>query len=268
MKITTQAEFYKEFGQIVTRIQEQKPLIHHLTNYVTAGDCANIAICFGASPVMADEISEMEEITGSADALVLNLGTINATKFLSMQKAQSAAHKKHIPIILDPVGVMASKMRHDAAQLLLKSGVSILRGNYDEVKTLFLGQSCGKGVDSNSKALDSGTLAQSVAAKYNCVCVITGVIDALSDGEQTIFIENGHQFLTKVTGAGCMSTTLIACAAAVWENKLLAAACGLMTMNFAAEEAASVLHNSAGPGSFKVRLFDAVYNLAEGDVSI
>lgn len=41
-----------QFGLIVDAVREKRPVIHHLTNYVTAGDCANITLCAGASPVI------------------------------------------------------------------------------------------------------------------------------------------------------------------------------------------------------------------------
>lgn len=82
------------FTAIYKYVKKQKPLIHHLTNYVTAGDCANIALCFGALPIMADAAEEISEITGSADVLVLNLGTMNKVKFASMELAAVRARKK------------------------------------------------------------------------------------------------------------------------------------------------------------------------------
>ena len=39
------------------------PLIHNITNYVTANDVANVLLACGASPIMADEEAEVEEIT-------------------------------------------------------------------------------------------------------------------------------------------------------------------------------------------------------------
>lgn len=251
------------FNFIYEQIKEKKPLIHHLTNYVTAGDCANMALCFGASPIMADAAEEIGEITGSADCLVLNLGTMNPVKFASMELAAVRARKKGIPIVLDPVGVMASNMRLHAALELICGGVSIVRGNYAECRTLLLETRHGKGVDSfETQISDIASLAKSAAKKFGCVFAVTGKEDAVSDGNETIIGNNGVELLTKVTGTGCMTTTLIGCSAAARGDFLQAALCGIQTMNLAAETAASSLQDGEGPGTFKVRLFDAIYTLS------
>ena len=83
-----------QFGLIVDAVREKRPVIHHLTNYVTAGDCANITLCAGASPVMADEADEVAEITANADALVLNLGTIAKAKMQALEENQQAMREQ------------------------------------------------------------------------------------------------------------------------------------------------------------------------------
>ena len=256
------------FTAIYEYVKKQKPLIHHLTNYVTAGDCANIALCFGASPIMADAAEEISEITASADALVLNLGTMNKVKFASMELAAVRARKKGIPIVIDPVGVMASDMRFEAAREIIRGGVSIVRGNYAECQTLLLETRRGKGVDSLVACQSEiGHLAEMAAQKYGCVFAVTGKEDAISDGKNTIIGSNGVEMLTKVTGTGCMTTTLIGCAAAASKDYLLSALCGIQTMNVAAEKAFMELKDTEGPGTFKTRMLDAVYQLSAEELA-
>ena len=48
------------YGQYLEQVQQQKPLVHCITNYVTVNDCANIVLACGASPIMADEAKEVE----------------------------------------------------------------------------------------------------------------------------------------------------------------------------------------------------------------
>jgi len=252
---------------IYKRVKKEKPLIHHLTNYVTAGDCANIALCFGASPIMADAAEEISEITASADCLVLNLGTINRVKFASMELAAVRARKKGIPLVLDPVGVMASEFRLQAALELIRGGVSIVRGNYTECRTLLLETRQGKGVDSYEFNLDdTESMAKSAAKKYGCIFAVTGKVDAISNGRNSVIGYNGRELLTRVTGTGCMTTTLIGCAAAVNSDLLHAALCGIQTMNIAAELSEEALKEGDGPGTFKVHLFDKVYSLSSEEL--
>ena len=141
-------EMQNNFGKIIEELQKQKPVIHHITNYVTAEACADAAICAGASPVMADEPEEVEVITAGSDALVLNLGTINYNKMIAMERSAMTAKKKGIPVVLDPVGVMSSALRLNFALKLLKGGyVNIVRGNYDECRALADEKAAGHGVD-------------------------------------------------------------------------------------------------------------------------
>ena len=67
---------------------------------------------------------------------------------------------------------------------------------------------------------------------------ITGARDVLSDGQRVLGVDNGHRWLTTVTGTGCMSSAAIAAFAAVEPDPLIAAAAGLAALGLAAERAA------------------------------
>ncbi|MBQ7317347.1 MAG: hydroxyethylthiazole kinase [Phascolarctobacterium sp.] len=254
-----------QFGEIIDKLRRQKPVIHHITNYVTAESCADIALAAGASPVMADDPEEVEEIVGSADALVLNLGTISFNKMIAMEKAAALAKEDGIPVILDPVGVMASSMRLKFALKLLQKGyISIVRGNFSECAALYSGEVDGYGVDNIVETTNQGEglkLAKDAAAKFGCVFAVTGAVDSISNGKQGIVLNNGHPLLEDITGSGCMTSTLCACCAAVTRDMLAAAALGVVVMGQSAELAANFLEKKDGPGMFKVRLLDGVYHV-------
>ena len=257
-------EMQNQFGKIIEELQKQKPVIHHITNYVTAQACADAAICAGASPVMADEPEEVEAITAGSDALVLNLGTINYTKMIAMERAAAAAKANGIPVVLDPVGVMSSAVRLTFALKLLRGGmVSLVRGNYDECKALVDEKTAGRGVDAALQADEGEKLqaAKALAAKYNCVAALTGQVDYVSNGKQVLVLNGGNEMLKKITGAGCITTTLCACCAAVTKDLMTAAALGVVVMGQAAELAAGLMEKKDGPGMFKVRLLDGIYHV-------
>ena len=182
-----------EFGEIIDKLRRQKPVVHHITNYVTAESCADIALAAGASPVMADEPEEVEEITCNADALVLNFGTFSFNKMISMEKAVIMAKEAGIPVILDPVGVMSSSMRLQFALKLLENRyISIVRGNFSECSALFNGEVDGYGVDNITEPTSQGEglkLAKDAAAKFGCVFAVTGAVDSISNGKQGIVHE-------------------------------------------------------------------------------
>lgn len=253
------------FGVLVDALRKHNPVIHAITNYVTAESCADVALAAGASPVMADEPEEVREITAGADALVINLGTINFTKQIAMSRAAETAKAKGIPVILDPVGVMTSKIRLDfALELLNKGYISIVRGNHSECAALLEGKTGGRGVDNLTEGTEEGEAlktAKDAAAKFGCVFAVTGAIDNISNGKQAVVLNNGHPLLEDITGSGCMTSMLVAACAAVTKDMLVAAALGIVIMGQSAELAANLLEKKDGPGMFKVRLIDCVYHV-------
>lgn len=255
-----------DFGEIINKVRSQKPVVHMISNYVTAESVADITLAAGGSPVMADEPEEMEEIVLGADALVINMGTINYNKMISMERAATVAKDKGIPVVLDPVGVMSSSLRLEFALKLLEEGfISIVRGNYSEVKAIVTEELKGKGVDALETGADAEgealKLAQKGANKYGCIFAVTGAVDSISDGKRAVVLNNGHPLLSDITGAGCMTSALIGTCAAVAEDMLVAAACGIVIIGQGAELAANFLDKKDGPGMFKVRLMDGVYHV-------
>ncbi len=127
----------KTLSDLFAHLREKRPLVHHITNYVTVNDCANITIAAGAAPVMADAPEEVCEMVNCADALVLNIGTLNKAQIESMLLAGGIANDRGIPMILDPVGAGATQFRTESAQRLLDElKITILKGNAGEIGTL------------------------------------------------------------------------------------------------------------------------------------
>lgn len=87
--------------EILGKIRRESPLIHCISNYVTSNDMANVILATGASPIMADELEEVEEIVGLSRALLLNIGTINKDKLQSMLRAGKKARELGIPVVFD-----------------------------------------------------------------------------------------------------------------------------------------------------------------------
>lgn len=248
---------------LLEEVREKMPLIHQITNYVTVGDCANITLAVGASPIMADDMSETEEITGLSSALVLNIGTLNERTLASMLTSGRKANELGIPVILDPVGAGASRFRNEATLAILKQvHLAVIRGNLSELSFVAGKKASTRGVDTSAADAnnDGIDVAQSAARQYRCVAAVTGAVDVISDGERTILIENGHPMLSQVTGTGCMTTALTASFAAVAEDYLAAATAGVAAMGIAGEIAYESAGKS-GTGSFRIALTDAVSRL-------
>jgi hydroxyethylthiazole kinase len=251
-----------EIGGIVTQVRLKKPLVHQITNYVTINDCANVTLAFGASPVMANDPDEVAEVVAKAGALVLNIGTPNTRMLNSMLLAGAQANAHHVPVILDPVGVgMTGARTAVVEQLLRQVKISVVRGNMAEIQRL-TGIHCSmRGLDSLATAADASESVALAAVKLDCIIAATGVVDYISDGLRTCRIENGDEMMTRITGAGCMTTALVASCCAVEGASLAAAAAGVMVIGIAGEVAIENLLPAEGTGMFRVRLLDAVSRL-------
>ena len=240
----------------LSNVRRLRPVVHTITNYVTANDCANLLLAAGASPIMADAPEEASQIAAIADAVVLNLGTLNSYR----REAIRIAGK---PVVMDPVGVGASDFRRDAAQMLLNEAKpTVIRGNRSEIRALLTGETGERGVDTADLHDAGEETAQLLAKQTGAVVLQTGETDLVTDGEQMIRIHGGSSMLCLVTGAGCMLSALTgAFLAANPEQPLQAAASAAETMSVCAEIAQRRLRTGEGNASFRTRLIDAMCNL-------
>jgi len=253
----------KNYASLLKKVRELKPLVHHITNYVTVNDCANITLEIGASPVMADSISEAADIANIAGALVINIGTLNDNTIPSMIAAGKSANAKGIPIIFDPVGAGASKLRNDTALMIINEiKLTVLRGNISEIRFVAGLRSQTKGVDASENDMNetdsNGQTAKDLANKLGCVVVISGAVDIISDGKKIFFIENGHPMLGNQTGTGCMCSSLIGSFCGAAPNEPFAAAIAAMLCMGIAGEIAYKKAGKSGNGSFRTALHDAI----------
>ncbi|MDR3587082.1 MAG: hydroxyethylthiazole kinase [Desulfosporosinus sp.] len=267
-------EIRKKIFANLSEVKEKSPLIHHITNYVTVNDCANIVLALGGSPVMADDLDEVAEMVGYASALVLNIGTLNSRTIASMLVAGRRAKELGVPVILDPVGVGATKLRTNTAEKLIRElKPEVIRGNMSEIKVLAGLDVAIKGVDSLADEQGSSLIAKKLATELNCVIAITGKTDVVSDGLQVCLLDNGHRILADVTGTGCMTTSLVGTYCGVTNDYFTAAVAGIISMGLAGEIAQASLRHGEGIGTFRVRLLDSIYNLTpeilakEGQIS-
>ncbi len=247
-------------GTTLRTMRERKPLVHQITNYVVMNETANATLAIGALPVMAHAVEEVEEMVRIASALVLNIGTLSEHWIESMLLAGGAATARQIPIVLDPVGVGATRYRTDSARRILDVvDVTVLRGNAGEIATLLGAAAEVRGVESISTGMEPAELARAAARRLGPVASVTGPVDYVSDGDRVLAIANGHELLATVTGTGCMSSALTGCfLAAKPTEPLEAAAEALAAFGVAAEDAAA---GADGPGTFHARLYDALYAL-------
>lgn len=241
-------------GQLLGRIRRQMPVVHHITNVVTAHEVASATLATGALPVMAHAREEVEEVVSRASALCLNLGTLTPGRVEAMLAAGRRAAERGIPAVVDPVGVGLSGLRTQAAARLLgEVKVTAVRGNVAEMAQLAGREGRLRGVQSAGASAPPQELAGEVASRYGVVAAVTGPRDWVSDGGRLVAVDNGHPMLERITGAGCMATAVVGCFLAVADDPLPAVAAALAYFGYAAQRAAA---KAAGPGSFRVALLD------------
>lgn len=256
----------KKAAESLRRVRERKPLVHNITNYVVMNYTANALLACGASPVMAHAAEEVEEMVSLAGALVLNIGTLSPPWIEAMLKAGKRANALHVPVILDPVGAGATRLRTDSAKRLIEGlSLRVIRGNASEILSL-AGEKSGsrtKGVDSVHTVDQATETAMALAKELRTTLAITGAVDLITDGERVCRVMNGHEMMSHVTGTGCTATVIIGAFLAVDPNPLEAATTGLSYFGLAGEKAAA---RALAPGSFQIALLDALYEMKEEEL--
>lgn len=248
-------------------IRAQKPIVHHITNYISINDCANVTLAIGASPIMANDPAEVAEVVSQSSALVLNLGTPNTRMLDSMMIAGKQANELGVPVIFDPVGVGFTRVRTQTVEQLLRCvRLTAVRGNLAEIQRMTGLFAAMRGIDSLAVEENAAESVRAAAEKMGCLVAATGAADFISDGQSVCRVENGTAMLSRVTGTGCMTSSLVASCCGAMGASLASVTAGVMFMGIAGEMARSALKQGEGTGTFRIRLLDAVSNLTSADV--
>lgn len=259
-----------ELETVLHAVRKQKPLVQCITNNVTVNDCANIILASGGSPTMASHPLEAAEAVRNVQALVCNMGAIE--KVDSMVLAGREANRLGKPVILDPVGAGGTQLRRDTIQrLLAEVHFTVIRGNASEIRYLAGQQTIGSGVDvsdldeiKEENLSAAVSMAADLAEKLGTVIAISGKIDVISNGKETCVLRGGCATMARITGSGCMLTSLIGAFCGACENSFAAACSATAAMGISGEIAEQKrLRNGTGNATFRNDLIDAVFNLTE-----
>ena len=240
-------------------VRERAPLVHNVTNFVVMQQTANALLAIGASPIMAHAEAELDELLAYADALVLNIGTLDAPWISAMGRALAAARGRAIPVVLDPVGAGASRLRTETALRLLGcGGVTILRANASEILALAGAAGATRGVDSTHSSDAAREAARRIVVRYGCAVVVSGVVDYCVDRTREVRLNNGVAMMARITGMGCTASALCGAFSAVQSDALRAAVDAMGVMGVAGELAFAV---ARGPGTMAANFFDALHQI-------
>lgn len=233
---------------LLERVRQSSPRVHAITNAVAQTFTANVLLALGALPSMTLSPEEVEGFAASADALLVNLGTLDETRREAIPLAITAAKDAGRPLCIDPVFIERSKPRCAFARDLLGARPDLVRLNGAELEALFPDRA-------QADSLIAG----------GTVLAVTGAEDKVESQGEDFRLLNGHPLMSRVTATGCAGGAVLAAFAAVESDKALAAACGLSVFNIAGEIAAT---RAGGPGTFVPELLDALYGLSLRDIEI
>lgn len=250
------ADLIGHAAESLAAVRAARPLVHNITNYVVMNPTANALLALGASPVMAHAEDEVAEMAAIAGALVLNIGTLSPPWISAMFRAAESARKNRVPIVLDPVGAGATRLRTETAgKLLGEFRPDVLRANASEILAMAGDASQTRGVDSRQPVEQARDAAVGLARQFHITVAVTGPEDFVTDGVRAARISNGHALMARVTGTGCTASALTGAFCAVEKEPFEAAVASLVVFGIAGEMAA---REHPRPGTFQVRLLDAL----------
>jgi hydroxyethylthiazole kinase len=250
----------------VLAVRRQRPLVHNITNFVVMNFNANVLLAVGAAPVMAHAHEEVADMAAIAQALVLNIGTLEPYWIESMCQALTVAQRRGIKTVLDPVGAGATNYRNESIVRLMACAMpSVIRGNASEIMSVAGTAAITRGVDSSAAVADSLQSARDLAQRTGGVVCVSGEVDHVMDAAgRHASLSNGHEWMTRITGVGCSATALIGAFCAVQPDAWRATVSAMAYLGVVGEVAAQQVQSRAqGLGSMQAAMLDQLQLLDE-----
>lgn len=252
-----------DWGQYLSDMRAQAPLIQNITNFVAMNVMANILLSSGASPAMLHAEEEAGEFAAIASALTINIGTLSPDWVRGMIAAARGANEAGTLWVFDPVAAGATAYRKETSAQLLALKPSIVRGNASEILALCGEMTKGKGADSSDSVTAAQDGARALAKSIGGVVAVTGPEDFITDGTSAYSVSNGHPMMPLITALGCSLNGVIA-AFAVGKPHLQATAAAIAYYGLAGEVAAKKVE---APGSFATAFVDALHTITPDQLS-
>ncbi len=243
----------------ITHVRKKSPLVHSITNYVVMNTTANALLAIGASPIMAHAEQEVADVVKLAQALVINIGTLDESKVKSMHLAIDAANSLQKPWVLDPVGAGATEYRNKVLADMLVKRPTVIRGNASEIMALTqISATTSRGVDSANTSDQALEAAIRLSGNTGAVVCVSGERDYIIHGAKKTILSNGSPLMAKVTGMGCTATAIIGAFLGAEEDAYEATVAAMVVMGVVGEIAAGI---AQGPGSLQMSFYDVLYSI-------
>ena len=245
-------------AQLVGQVRRKNPVVLTIANDVTADKVSDGLSACGASPIMSKAPEEAAEMVNLADAITINLGTINSNQ-LVMIRAVLDANVGRRPVVLDPVAVGSVDYRLKIAkQLLADYYFTVIRGNASEIAALAGYDSTGHGIDAGGHQPSPVPVAKQCAQRYHtCVC-LTGATDVVTDGQDIFINPTGTDMLIVNVGSGDMLSSITAAYLTVGDTPVVSSALAAKFFSLAGANAAQ---QAVGLGQWQMYFFDELSQL-------
>lgn len=244
-----------EIQSSLSQLRQVQPLVLCLTNYVTMDFMANALLALGAAPLMSESREEVEEFVSISHALYINIGTLNDAFVTRALFAAKIANYLNKPIILDPVGAGASKLRTAAAMEILPLA-QVIRGNASEIISLAGENGATKGVESSDPVHKAMSSARTLAQKHHKLVVVSGPEDFITDSKQEQILRFGSALMPKITGMGCTMTAVLSAFVASNPNMYQALTYATAYFSLCGQQ---TQQQTQVPGSFRQLFIDNLY---------
>ncbi|MBC7735908.1 MAG: hydroxyethylthiazole kinase [Candidatus Saccharibacteria bacterium] len=251
-------------GHYLAQMRATAPLVHNITNFVAMNIMANVQLAAGAAPAMVHAREEVAEFAALAQALTVNIGTLDPAWAEAMELAAGVMLAASKPWVLDPVGAGATRLRLDVSQRLLALRPTVIRGNASEILALAGTLATGRGVDATDSVAAAEQAAHDLARRTGAVVAVSGPVDYITDGVASFRVANGHAMMPRVTALGCALNGVIA-AFLVGQPALSATVAAMAYYGLAGEHAARI---ADAPGNFQVAFLDVLYQLTPSDLTL
>ncbi|WP_152354614.1 hydroxyethylthiazole kinase [Brachybacterium subflavum] len=279
---------------VIAELCRRPPLVHCVTATVSMGIVADGLLAAGARPMMTETEAEAPVVTGAADALLVNLGTLSTDGMTGIPATVAASIAADHPWVLDPTAIGRAPVRTALARELVGERPDVVRANASETLAL-RGGSGGHGADASDAAESARGAAREIVALTGGAVAVSGPVDWIvgagagagagaddGTGSSRIEVRRGHPLLTRVTGTGCLLGALTAaCLVAVRRMRpvdppadpavdplarpsVLAARAATVWLDVAGERAA---RRAPRPGAFRTALLDALDEIGEHALS-
>eukprot|EP01036_Dinobryon_divergens_P000120 gene120-140_t len=198
---------------MLSLIGARRPRIQCLTNTVAQTLTANVLLAIGADVSMAQHPTEIAAMTRTADALLINLGTLDLAREAAIETLLADGIRPKGPIVIDPVFADRSPLRLDLARRLLVLPDVIIKGNAAEMRAL------------------------AVFPAPSATRVTTGAVDRITGPSGSGQVAHGHPLMARLTATGCAAGAMIAAFATVTDDHAKAAIAALTCFGRAGENA-------------------------------